>query len=179
VKVIKHLSHPSPRPRSVARTVCTVCAGASAVGALLFLALAWLRGQALYDARLPMKNLIIGMLQYAAEYGDGSLPPESGYRGLVALHAAGLLGEQDVEILLDPCRLSGTNWPDLSEEDVAYWYVGGRRSGDPPGSIVLVLKKGGKWGYVAYLDGRVLRERGERWEALRASVPDIEHRIWW
>lgn len=144
-----------------------VLAAVLASGGLLF---TLMRNEALYDANIHMKYLMVALQQYASEYGNGHLPPQSGYRGLLVLYSLGMLGQNDTRLLLDPRRLSGADWSGLTEADVAYWYLGGRRLDDSADSIVLVQKKGGEWGYVGYLDGRILYVSGERWSAIRGSM---------
>jgi hypothetical protein len=153
------------------KTVVTGCTAFGVVLAGVVLLIVAARSASLYDANLHMRYLLLALRQYASEYGNGQLPPESGVRGLLALHTFGLLPQDDTRLVLDPRRLSGVGWPKLSEADAAYWYTGGYSLSDCSDSIVLVQKKGGDWGYVGYLDGRVLHESGERWTTIRSSVP--------
>lgn len=140
--------------------------------------LALMRNAAMYDANTQMKYLMVALHQYASEYGDGHLPPQNGHRGLLALYSLGILGQNDTSLLLDPRKWPRGSWSELPESDVAYWYVGGHSLGESRDCIVLVQKKRGAWGYVGYLDGRILYESGERWATIRSSTVEAgqEHR---
>jgi len=120
------------------------------------------------DENATMKTVLICLLMYA-QNNDGYLPPPSGYKGLKELYYLKYLGNTDLHLILDLRKRGIREASEVKESDVAFWYVGGHKIGEPSDTIILVQKKKGDWGYVGYLEGRVVRKKGKDWEKLRSA----------
>ena len=126
------------------------------------------------DANINMKYILVALLMYA----DGNsqcLPDVGGATGLARLFDAGVLAADDRRLLHHPLagRRALLSSGPVTESEVGFYYAGGHRRGEPADTVVLVEKRPEtkEEGYVGYLDGRVLRLRGQPWRQVAQSVP--------
>lgn len=156
----------------------TTLVGAVALVTLIALPCAYLhwglRRMAEEDANINMKYILVALLTYA-DSNSQSLPEVSGAAGLVRLFDAGVFTADDRGLLHHPLarrRVLLSSGP-VTESEVGFYYAGGHRRGGPADTAILVEKRleSKEEGYVGYLDGRVLRLRGQPWRQIAQSVP--------